>query len=71
MRIAIDVVVANCVMTLDELNQIKNGQIKEMSNFFPTQVMLKSGNQLIATGTLIKVEEQYCVSIDKINSISQ
>ncbi|MBU2895886.1 FliM/FliN family flagellar motor switch protein [Vibrio hepatarius] len=67
MKIAVDVVVGHTTMTLDELNQLQSGQVKSLTDFVQSQVMLKSGNELIATGTLIKVDEQYCVSIDEIN----
>ena len=67
MKIAVDVVVGHTTMTLDELNQLQSGQVKSLTDFVQSQVMLKSGNELIATCTLIKVDEQYCVSIDEIN----
>ncbi|MDN3612022.1 FliM/FliN family flagellar motor C-terminal domain-containing protein [Vibrio ostreicida] len=67
MKIAVDVVIGHTTMTLNELNQLHKGQVKPIADFIQSEVMLKSGNELIATGTLIKVDEQYCVSIDKIN----
>ncbi|GEM77461.1 FliM/FliN family flagellar motor switch protein [Vibrio sagamiensis] len=67
MKIAVDVVVGHTTMTLEELNQLHKGQIKPLSDFVQSEVMLKSGNELIATGTLVKVGEQFCVSIDDIN----
>ncbi|MCG7489357.1 FliM/FliN family flagellar motor C-terminal domain-containing protein [Vibrio sp. Of14-4] len=69
MKIAIDVVVGHTTMTLDELNQLQSGQVKPLTDFVQSQVILKSGNELIATGTLIKVDDQYCVSIDEINEL--
>ncbi|EKT60089.1 FliM/FliN family flagellar motor C-terminal domain-containing protein [Providencia sneebia] len=70
MRINIDVVVANCVMTLDELNQLQEGQIKSLNDFVQSEVLLKSGSEILATGMLVKVDDQYCVAIDKINQLS-
>ena len=67
MKIAVDVVVGHTTMTLEELNQLHKGQIKPLSDFVQSEVMLKSGNELIATGTLVKIDEQFCVSIDDIN----
>ncbi|WP_333917680.1 FliM/FliN family flagellar motor C-terminal domain-containing protein [Vibrio crassostreae] len=67
MKVAIDVVVGYTTMTLDELNQLHKGQIKPVADFIQSEVMLKSGNELIATGTLVKVDEQFCVAIDEIN----
>lgn len=69
MKIAIDVVIGHCTMTLSELHQLQNGQIKSFSDFVQSQVMLKSGNELIAVGTLVKVDDQYCVSIEQVNAI--
>ncbi|KOE88515.1 FliM/FliN family flagellar motor switch protein [Vibrio aestuarianus] len=69
MKILVDVVIAHCNMTLDELNHLQNGQAKMLSDFVQSEVMLKSGNELIATGTLIKVDDQYAVSIDHVNQI--
>lgn len=69
MKIAIDVVIGHCTMTLSELHKLQNGQIKSFSDFVQSQVMLKSGNELIAIGTLIKVDDQYCVSIEQVNKI--
>lgn len=67
MKIAIDVVIGHCTMTLNELQQLQKGKIKSLSDFVQSQVMLKSGNELIAIGALIKVDDQYCVSIDQVN----
>lgn len=67
MKIKIDVVIAHCSMTLDELNHLQSGNIKPVRDFLQSEVMLKSGNELIATGVLIKVDDQYCVSINKVN----
>lgn len=69
MRINIDVVVANCSMTLDELNQLQQGQIKSLSHFIQSEVILKSGSEVLATGMLVKVDEQYCVAIDTVNQL--
>lgn len=65
MRIAIDVVIANCTMTLDELNRLQHSQLKPVNDFVQSEVLLKSGNELIATGILVKVDEQFYVSIDR------
>ncbi len=70
MRINIDVVVANCIMTLDELNQLQEGQIKSLNDFIQSEVILKSGSEVLATGILVKVDEQYCVAIDKVNQLT-
>ncbi|MDE1241103.1 FliM/FliN family flagellar motor C-terminal domain-containing protein [Vibrio aestuarianus] len=69
MKILVDVVIAHCNMTLDELNHLQKGQAKMLSDFVQSEVMLKSGNELIATGTLIKIDDQYGVSIDYVNQI--
>ncbi|MCX9560034.1 FliM/FliN family flagellar motor switch protein [Vibrio cholerae] len=69
MKIAIDVVIGHCTMTLSELHQLQSGKIKPFSDFIQSQVMLKSGNELIAVGTLVKVDDQYCVSIEQVNKI--
>lgn len=70
MRINIDVVVANCSMTLDELTQLQQGQIKSLSHFIQSEVILKSGSEVLATGLLVKVDEQYCVAIDAVNQLN-
>ncbi|AVI67771.1 type III secretion protein [Shewanella sp. WE21] len=70
MLISIDVVIANCTMTLDELNRLKTSQIKPINDFIQSEVLLKSGNELIATGTLIKVDEQFYVSIEHVNNFN-
>ena len=67
MRIAIDVVIANCTMTLDELNCLQSSQVKPVNDFVQSEVLLKSGNELIATGTLVKVDDQFYVAIDQVN----
>ncbi len=67
MKIAIDVVVGKCSMSLQELLELNKGSNIKIDNFVQTQVQLKSGNELIATGTLIKVDEQYLVSVENIN----
>ncbi|HHL2502314.1 TPA: FliM/FliN family flagellar motor switch protein [Yersinia enterocolitica] len=71
MRIKIDIVVADCTMTLDELTHLQNGQIKSLTNFVQSEVLLKSGSEIIATGILVKVDEQFCVAIDQINNIAK
>lgn len=68
MKIAIDVVIGHCSMTLNELHKLQKGQIKSFDDFVQSQVMLKSGNELIAIGTLVKVDEHYCVAIDEVNT---
>lgn len=70
MRIAIDVVIANCTMTLDELHRLQTSQIKPINDFVQSEVLLKSGNELIATGTLVKVDDQFYVSIEQVNKFS-
>lgn len=70
MRIAIDVVIANCIMTLDELNRLQTSQIKPVNDFVQSEVLLKSGNELIATGTLVKVDDQFYVSIEQVNKFN-
>ncbi|CAQ85532.1 MULTISPECIES: FliM/FliN family flagellar motor C-terminal domain-containing protein [Photorhabdus] len=71
MRVKLDVVVANCSMTLDELIHLQKGQVKSLMNFVQSEVILKSGNQVIATGILVKVDEQFCVAIDQVNQIAE
>jgi len=70
MRIAIDVVIANCTMTLDELNCLQSSQVKPVNDFVQSEVLLKSGNELIATGTLVKVDDQFYVAIDQVNKFN-
>ncbi len=70
MRIAIDVVIANCTMTFDELNRLQTSQIKPVNDFVQSEVLLKSGNELIATGTLVKVDDQFYVSIEQVNKFN-
>ena len=70
MRIALDVVVAHCSMTLDELTHLQKGSLINVDDFVQSEVLLKSGNELVATGTLVKVDDQYAVSIDNVNQIN-
>ncbi|EGQ9697503.1 FliM/FliN family flagellar motor switch protein [Vibrio parahaemolyticus] len=69
MKIAIDVVIAHCSMTLEELLHLQRGNMIKIDDFVQSEVMLKSGNELIATGTLIKIDDQYGVSIDNVNQV--
>ncbi|MBE4517169.1 FliM/FliN family flagellar motor switch protein [Vibrio parahaemolyticus] len=69
MKIAIDVVIAHCSMTLEELLRLQKGNMIKIDDFVQSEVMLKSGNELIATGTLIKIDDQYGVSIDNVNQV--
>lgn len=69
MKIAIDVVIAHCAMTLEELLHLQKGNMIKIDDFVQSEVMLKSGNELIATGTLIKIDDQYGVSIDNVNQV--
>ncbi|AMG08195.1 FliM/FliN family flagellar motor C-terminal domain-containing protein [Vibrio parahaemolyticus] len=69
MKIAIDVVIARCSMTLEELLHLQKGNMIKIDDFVQSEVMLKSGNELIATGTLIKIDDQYGVSIDNVNQV--
>ena len=69
MKIAIDVVIAHCSMTLEELLRLQKGNMIKIDDFVQSEVMLKSGNELIATGTLIKIDVQYGVSIDNVNQV--
>ncbi len=69
MKIAIDVVIAHCSMTLEELLRLLKGNMIKIDDFVQSEVMLKSGNELIATGTLIKIDDQYGVSIDNVNQV--
>ncbi|KAA1195497.1 FliM/FliN family flagellar motor C-terminal domain-containing protein [Photorhabdus heterorhabditis] len=71
MRVKLDVVVANCSMTLDELIHLQKGQVKSLTNFVQSEVILKSGNEVIATGILVKIDEQFCVAIDQVNQIAE
>lgn len=67
MKIAIDVVIGHTTLTLEQLNHLHKGQVKPLTDFVQSSVMLKSGNELIATGTLIKVDDGYGVLIEEIN----
>ncbi|EGQ7740987.1 FliM/FliN family flagellar motor switch protein [Vibrio parahaemolyticus] len=69
MKIALDVVIAHCSMTLEELLHLQKGNMIKIDDFVQSEVMLKSGNELIATGTLIKIDDQYGVSIDNVNQV--
>ncbi|AWA90228.1 TPA: type III secretion protein [Vibrio parahaemolyticus] len=69
MKIAIDVVIAHCSMTLEDLLHLQKGNMIKIDDFVQSEVMLKSGNELIATGTLIKIDDQYGVSIDNVNQV--
>ncbi|WP_394201516.1 FliM/FliN family flagellar motor switch protein [Shewanella waksmanii] len=69
MRVVIDVVIANCTMTLEELNNLHQNQLKELTDFNQSEVLLKSGNQLIATGLLVKADDQLYVSVDQVNDM--
>lgn len=68
MKIAVDVVIGHTTMTLEQLNQLHKGQVKPVSDFLQSSVMLKSGNELIATGTLIRMDEGFGVLVEEINS---
>ncbi|EQL85681.1 surface presentation of antigens family protein [Vibrio parahaemolyticus VPCR-2010] len=56
-------------MTLEELLHLQKGNMIKIDDFVQSEVMLKSGNELIATGTLIKIDDQYGVSIDNVNQV--
>lgn len=56
-------------MTLEELLHLQRGNMIKIDDFVQSEVMLKSGNELIATGTLIKIDDQYGVSIDNVNQV--
>lgn len=71
MKIALDVVIAHCNLTLDELNQLNKGKMLKIDDFVQSEVMLKSGNELVATGRLIKVDDQYAVTVDFVNEVKQ
>ncbi|EML0164862.1 FliM/FliN family flagellar motor switch protein, partial [Vibrio cholerae] len=49
MKVALDVVIAHCNLSLDELNQLSKGKMVKIEDFVQSQVMLKSGNELVAT----------------------
>lgn len=70
MKVLIDVVIGHHKFTLDEIMSLNKGQIKNIDDFIQSQVMLKSGNQVIAIGTLIKVDDQFAVSIDEVNDFT-
>ncbi|WP_318452398.1 FliM/FliN family flagellar motor C-terminal domain-containing protein [Photobacterium leiognathi] len=70
MKVLIDVVIGHTTMTLNELNHLHTGQIKPITDFIQSEVILKSGNELIATGTLVKVDDLFCVAIDEVNTAS-
>ncbi|EOW9454999.1 FliM/FliN family flagellar motor switch protein [Vibrio cholerae] len=69
MKVALDVVIAHCNLSLDELNQLSKGKMVTIEDFVQSQVMLKSGNELVATGQLIKVDDQYAVTVDFVNEV--
>lgn len=69
MKVALDVVIAHCNLSLDELNQLSKGKMVKFEDFVQSQVMLKSGNELVATGQLIKVDDQYAVTVDFVNEV--
>ncbi|HGS4918630.1 TPA: FliM/FliN family flagellar motor switch protein [Vibrio cholerae] len=69
MKVALDVVIAHCNLSLDELNQLSKGKMVKIEDFVQSQVMLKSGNELVATGQLIKVDDQYAVTVDFVNEM--
>ncbi|AMG31621.1 type III secretion protein [Grimontia hollisae] len=71
MKIALDVVIAHCNLTLDELNQLNKGKMLKIDDFVQSEVMLKSGNELVATGRLIKVDDQYAITVDFVNEVKQ
>lgn len=56
-------------MTLEELLHLQKGNMIKVDDFVQSEVMLKSGNELIATGTLIKIDDQFGVSIDNVNQV--
>nr|ATA66111.1 putative type III secretion apparatus protein VscQ2 [Vibrio parahaemolyticus] len=56
-------------MTLEDLLHLQKGNMIKIDDFVQSEVMLKSGNELIATGTLIKIDDQYGVSIDNVNQV--
>ncbi|EGQ8084557.1 FliM/FliN family flagellar motor switch protein [Vibrio parahaemolyticus] len=69
MKIALDVVIAHCQLSLDELNHLSKGKMVKIEDFVQSQVMLKSGNELVATGQLFKVDDQYAVAVDFVNEV--
>ena len=66
MQISVDVTVARCPLSLEELNSLQAGQVKGLEGFVQSEVLLKSGDSVVAKGTLIKVEGAYCVAIDRV-----
>ncbi|AYF22596.1 FliM/FliN family flagellar motor C-terminal domain-containing protein [Vibrio parahaemolyticus] len=69
MKVELDVVIAHCQLSLDELNQLNKGKMVKIEDFIQSQVMLKSGNELVATGQLFKVDDQYAVAVDFVNEV--
>ncbi|AGB12600.1 FliM/FliN family flagellar motor switch protein [Vibrio parahaemolyticus] len=69
MKVELDVVIAHCQLSLDELNQLSKGKMVKIEDFIQSQVMLKSGNELVATGQLFKVDDQYAVAVDFVNEV--
>ncbi|EGQ9436827.1 FliM/FliN family flagellar motor switch protein [Vibrio cholerae] len=69
MKVALDVVIGHSNLSLDELNQLNKGKMVKIEDFVQSQVMLKSGNELVATGQLIKVDDQYAVTVDFVNEV--
>lgn len=45
MKVELDVVIAHCQLSLDELNQLSKGKMVKIEDFVQSQVMLKSGDR--------------------------
>ena len=71
MKIKLDVVIADCTMTFEELTKLQEGSIKLIDNFNQSEVFLKSGSETLAVGRLVNIDGQYGVSIDFVNDLAE
>jgi flagellar motor switch/type III secretory pathway protein FliN len=67
MKVVLDVVIGRAKCTLKELQEMHHGSLINIEDFIQSEVYLKSGTQVIATGTLTRMNDQYLVLIDTIN----
>ncbi len=65
-KIKVDVVIDSIEMTLQDLSTLSSGQVKNLDSFIQSEVSLKTGDSIVATGTLIKVHDNFGVMIDKV-----
>ncbi len=53
-------------ISIDELTQLTNGQVMKFSEKTPDKVRVFANNQYFADATLIMIEDQIAVRIDRI-----